>query len=72
MTKRLEGAVVILSEADAEAISRKLHEVTTLIWDTIQRRKMLLREPEARAKAKVIPLRTTSPALDPMSLDDIF
>jgi hypothetical protein len=55
MGKRPEGAVVILSEADAELLIQRLQELAESICDLLAARTMLLREPSRTRHARVIP-----------------
>ena len=71
MTNRLEGHVIILSEDDAELLTRRLHELGELVWDVLSRRRVLLRAPHGARNAKVIPM-PRPPAVQRAPLDEIF
>lgn len=70
MHKRPEGNVIILSADDAETISRRLGDLTRAVEDIFERRRQLLRSPDARHGAKVLPLPRRR--LDATTLDELF
>jgi hypothetical protein len=71
MGKRPEGAVVILSEADAELLIQRLRELAESVYDLLAARTMLLREPSRTRHARVIP--HPRPVPTPSApLDEIF
>jgi hypothetical protein len=71
MTKRPEGQVIILSESDAEALVSRLSDLAELVWETLERRRVVLRAPHGSRNAKVIPLRHPA-AVDRAPLDELF
>jgi hypothetical protein len=70
MHKRSEGDVIILSADDAETISRRLGELTQAVRDIFERRRQLLRSPDARRGAKILPIARRR--VDIATLDELF
>ena len=54
MQKCREGIVTILSEDDEDLISRKLQELMEVVWDTFQRRRLVLRPPQRKRRARLV------------------
>ena len=70
MQKCREGLVTILSEDDEDLISRKLQELMEVVWDTFQRRRLVLRPPQRTRRARLAPSDSDPDELPP--LDSLF
>lgn len=70
MQKCREGIVTILSEDDEDLISRKLQELMEVVWDTFQRRRLVLRPPQRKRRARLV--QSDSDAGEQPPLDSLF
>ena len=70
MQKCREGLVTILSEDDEDLISRKLQELMEVVWDTFQRRRLVLRPPQRTRRARLV--QSNSDAGEQPPLDSLF
>jgi hypothetical protein len=64
----VSGEAIILSEDDADEIAQAVANLTKIIWDTLARRRILLRPPVGRRPARLKPPRPPKTA----PLDELF
>ena len=68
MQGTIMGEAIILSQDDADEIAQAVADLTTVIWDTLSKRRILLKPPAGQQPARIRAPRLAKSA----PLDELF